>query len=57
MSYYECKRCFHKTNQKIAMIRHLNRKKICSRDLESYKYAENDLEKLSLTLIKKKKIN
>jgi hypothetical protein len=56
MSYYECKRCFHKTNQKIGMIRHLSRKKICTRDLESYKYAEKDLEKLSLTLIKKNKL-
>ena len=52
MQYYECKRCFHITKQKIEMTRHINRKIKCSRHIKSYKYNEEDLEKLSLQIIK-----
>lgn len=45
---YECKRCFHKFNQKSDIVRHLNKIKICIRTPESYKYNENELIKLSL---------
>jgi len=45
---YECKRCEHKTNQKIEMIRHLNRKNKCKRTLNSYKYNDNEINDLSL---------
>ena len=50
-SYYECKRCFHTTKQKIEMIRHLNRKNKCKRKTESFNYKENDLYNLSLNRI------
>lgn len=45
---YECKRCFHKFNQKSDIVRHLNKIKVCIRTPESYKYNENELIKLSL---------
>ena len=51
MYNYECKRCFHKTKQKVEMIRHLNRQNICERINESYIYPENVLYKLSITKI------
>jgi uncharacterized Zn-finger protein len=51
MYNYECKRCFHKTKQKIEMIRHLNKKNICTRSIESYKYNDDDLTELSLVNI------
>ena len=50
-SFYECKRCFIKFNQKIDIQRHINRKKPCIRILESYKYKEEELKSLSLTII------
>ena len=52
MPYYECKRCFHITKQKIEMTRHINRKIKCERHIKSYKYNEEDLDKLSLKIIK-----
>ena len=45
MSYYECKRCGHKTKQKIEMNRHLKRKKKCSRNINSYHYLESEIKK------------
>ena len=53
MSYYECRRCLYKTKQKIDMSRHINRKIKCSRVVESYKYTDNELNLLSIQLIKK----
>jgi len=50
-SYYECKRCFYKCNQKNDMKRHINKKNICERNSESYKYNESELKDLSLTRI------
>lgn len=52
MSYYECRRCLHRTKQKNDMSRHLNRKNKCTRNIESYKYSDDDINILSL-----KKIN
>jgi hypothetical protein len=52
MSYYECKRCKHKTKQKIEMQRHLQRKMKCLRELDSYKYSDEDLYNLSMEKIK-----
>ena len=46
--YYECKRCFYKCVKICDMKNHLNRKKICNRILESYKYNEDDIYNLSL---------
>lgn len=53
MSYYECRRCLYKTKQKIDMSRHINRKIKCTRSLESYKYTDDELNILSLQIIKK----
>ena len=51
-SYYECKRCFYKCNQKNDMVKHLNVKKICSKSIESFKYGDKDEELYNLSLIK-----
>jgi hypothetical protein len=53
MSYYECKRCLYKTKQKIDMFRHINRKIKCTRNIESYKYTDDELNILSMQIIKK----
>jgi hypothetical protein len=46
--YYECKRCLHKTKQKVEMIRHLNRKNKCVRNnVESMKYTDTEIFELS----------
>jgi hypothetical protein len=55
-SYYECKRCFHKFSQKSDIEKHLDRKYICKRILESYNYDEKNLYELSLIKIKPEKI-
>lgn len=52
MSYYECRRCLYKTKQKIDMARHINRKIKCTRNLESYKYSDDELNILSMQIIK-----
>jgi hypothetical protein len=54
-SFYECKRCFHRFYQKNDMNKHLNKKKICIRVIESYKYEEEELYNLSLKRIKNNK--
>ena len=53
MSYYECRRCLYKTKQKIDMARHINRKIKCTRNMESYKYTDDELNNLSMQIIKK----
>jgi uncharacterized C2H2 Zn-finger protein len=53
MSYYECRRCLYKTKQKIDMSRHINRKIKCTRNIESYKYTDDELNILSMHIIKK----
>lgn len=50
-SYFECKRCFHKFYQLIDITRHLDKKKLCSRTINSYKYDDNELRQLSLVRI------
>jgi hypothetical protein len=50
-SFYECKRCFHKFYQKNDMKKHLEKKNLCERTVESYKYKNEDLYKLSLERI------
>ena len=52
-SYYECKRCFYKCYQRNDMLKHLNRKKICVRVIDSYNYQDNDLYNMSLIRINK----
>ena len=50
-SYFECKRCFYKCYQKGDIQKHLDKKKLCNRILESYKYNELELKDLSLQRI------
>jgi hypothetical protein len=45
---YECKRCFYQCYQLNDMKKHLNKKIICQRTLDSYNYKDNELIKLSL---------
>ena len=45
---YECKRCSYQCYQLNDMKKHLNKKIICLRNIESYKYKDEDLIKLSL---------
>lgn len=52
MSYYECKRCLHRTKQKVEMSRHLNKKIKCSRNVDSYKYTDEELIEESLKINK-----
>ena len=52
-SYYECKRCFYKCYQRNDMLKHLNRKKICIRVIDSYNYQDNDLYDMSLIRVNK----
>ena len=56
MTYYECKRCEHRTRQKIEMIRHLDRKNKCKRIINSYKYNDSEINELSLIKILDKNI-
>lgn len=52
MSYYECIRCCYRSSKKIDMVRHLERKIKCPKIIDSYKYSEDDINKLSLTIHK-----
>lgn len=47
-SYYECKRCFYTCYQKNHMKNHLNKKKICEKKFNAYKYSDDDLVEMSL---------
>ena len=50
-SYFECKRCFYKCCQKVDIVRHLDKKVLCTRIVESYKYSDSELHPLSLVRI------
>ena len=50
-SYYECKRCLFQTHQKNDMKRHLNKINKCTRNFESFKYKDEELNVLSLQII------
>jgi hypothetical protein len=52
MSYYLCRRCFYKTNQKSDIRRHLNRQKKCDKNVQSLFISDDDLNELSLIKIK-----
>lgn len=56
-SYYECKRCFHKFYQKNDMKRHLEKKKLCIRTLESHNINQDKIVELSLIRHKKIECN
>ena len=55
-SYFECKRCFYKTNIKANINKHLDIKILCDRTLESFKYNDDELRSLSLVRIYPNKI-
>ena len=50
-SYFQCFRCFYKCVLKTDMIRHVNKKKLCTRKLESYVYSDEELKTKSLNRI------
>ena len=52
MSYYQCVRCDYITKRNSDMIRHLARTRKCARNLNSYKYTEDEIQELSLILHK-----
>lgn len=54
MSYYECKRCNQRFNKNSDMKKHLERKKKCPRNIESYKYTEDEINNISLTPVDSK---
>ena len=56
LSYLECKRCSHRFSKKSDMLRHLDKKNLCVRNVESYKYNDEDLNNLSLIRIYTKNI-
>ena len=45
---YECLKCQYSTPRKSAMQLHLNRKTKCNRTLESFKYNDDEIYKLSM---------
>jgi hypothetical protein len=45
---YTCKICSYKSKYFIDMIRHLNRQKLCHKNLNGYKYTDEEILKLSL---------
>ena len=49
MFYYECFKCNHRTKQKIEMKRHFERKFKCTKNIESYKYSDNEIYDISIT--------
>ena len=55
MSYYECVRCNYIVIRNSDMVKHLNRKLKCNRNMASYKYSDEEIITLSLTI--KKKVN
>jgi len=52
MSYYQCQRCLFISKQKTGMIRHLDRKNKCIKNIQSYKYPDDVLYKMSLEMVK-----
>lgn len=52
MSYYECARCNYRSKRNTDMIRHLNRKIKCIKNMDAYKILDEELYELSLTLHK-----
>jgi hypothetical protein len=50
-SYFQCFRCFYKCALKTDMIRHINKKNLCTRKLDSYVYSEEELKIKSLNRI------
>lgn len=55
MSYYQCQRCNFTCKQKTGMIRHLERKNKCIKNIQSYKYPDEELYKMSLEIVKNNK--
>jgi len=43
---YTCYRCFYTIDKKSSFINHINRKKICLRNIESFKYSQEEIKEL-----------
>jgi len=56
-SDYKCIKCGYTTNKKSSMTTHMNRKKKCIKSLESYKYADEDIDKISIIRLKDREKN
>ena len=54
---YTCYRCFYSIDKKSSFISHLNRKLICKRTQESYKYTDSELVSLINNQLENKDIN
>jgi len=52
MSYYQCQRCLFISKQKTGMIRHLDRKNKCVKNIQSYRYPDEELYRMSLEMVK-----
>jgi hypothetical protein len=52
MNDYECIRCKYKTNRKKTMIYHLNKLKLCDKNIDAMKYTDNEIFELSTTKLK-----
>ena len=52
MNNYECVRCKYKTNMKKTMINHLNKFKICDKNIDAMKYTDSEIFELSTTRLK-----
>ena len=48
MTSYKCKRCEYSSKYYNDIYRHINKKKICVKNLEAYSYSDEELFKLSL---------
>lgn len=57
MSYYQCHRCLFISRQKTGMNRHLDKKNRCIKNIQSYKYSDEQLYHMSLKIIKKDENN
>ncbi len=47
-SYFECQRCSYKCDQKINILRHLDRKKLCIKNFDAFKYTDEELYEKSI---------
>lgn len=52
MSFYECARCNYRARRNSDMLRHLTRKIRCPKNIDSYKYSDEEIHNLSMTLQK-----
>jgi hypothetical protein len=52
MNEYECVRCNYRSNKKSSIINHLNKVKKCDKNIDSMKYTNDEIFKISTTKLK-----